>query len=623
MERAFERRPWLLPLVLALLTLVFMRAVIFPQGPGYALDGADFQAEFYPLNQYMLQTIDSGELPLWNPHQFIGHPIAGNSQAALFYPATWFIWLVGVVRGIGLSLTFHIWLAAWGMAALTRRFKASYVGSLLAGVIYAMSGWAAWRSALIGAAVLGISILGGHPPLVLYGGLLLATLWLFHVVQADDPLRAGWYAGRLLAIIVIGGLILGAALLLPAAELSGLSSRNSADLTFANSFALPPAQFIGLALPTLFGNPKVPPYYYWGADFFQEFMAYAGLLPLLAIPLIFRWPRREHWYFLGLVALGLVMSVGLAGGLMPVLWRWVPGFTSFRTPGRSLYFVMVGVAGLTALLVTALQRSTAETRRAALRPALSRFLPAAVVIAFSGALVFLGWYLNGSQGATPPARALVVSGNLASAGAILLGVWLVLWLWTKASDTNPKLAHLALALTCVLVIADAWHVSDSIIGVSQLHQNAIWAGAQANVPVGADARVVAPLGFENLASVTGHLNVAGYDPLPVDSLDKFEAMSNPSDPSTPMNTLLGVKYLFATRPYRNRNFALIGGTHWGTHWSLYYRRKYPFPREFRLDWRDTLGHALEFVLSPQISIPTGLDSRDSHSGAQRRYSPPG
>src|SRR5450432_56940 len=207
MERAFERRPWLFPVALALLTIVFMRSVIVPQGPNYGLDGADFQADFYPLHEYILQTIQNGELPLWNPHQFIGHPIAGDSQAALFYPATWLLWVVGVVRGIGLSLAFHIWLAAWGMGALLRRFNASYIGSLLAGVIYAMSGWAAarlyaghysllvvfawipwvmtayqvalargtWRSALIGAAALGLAVLGGHPPLVLYTGLMLIT----------------------------------------------------------------------------------------------------------------------------------------------------------------------------------------------------------------------------------------------------------------------------------------------------------------------------------------------------------------------------------------------------------------------------------------------------------------
>src|SRR5260221_8856818 len=142
MEQAFERRPWLVPLVLALLTLIFLRHVIIPPEAGFALDGSDFRSMFYPLHEYIRQTLLSGELPLWNPHQMLGHPIIGNPHAALFYPATWFMWLVGVERGMNLVLVFHTWLAAWGMARLARSFGASYVGSLLAGILYAMSGWA-------------------------------------------------------------------------------------------------------------------------------------------------------------------------------------------------------------------------------------------------------------------------------------------------------------------------------------------------------------------------------------------------------------------------------------------------------------------------------------------------
>ena len=44
----------------------------------------------------------------------------GNPQIALFYPASWFVWLVGAVRGLNLSLVFHIWLAAWGMSRFMR-----------------------------------------------------------------------------------------------------------------------------------------------------------------------------------------------------------------------------------------------------------------------------------------------------------------------------------------------------------------------------------------------------------------------------------------------------------------------------------------------------------------------
>src|SRR5260221_10123284 len=231
MEQAFTRRPWLLPLVLALLTVIFLRPVIFPPEPGQALSGNDFNGLFYPLHNYIRQTVLAGELPLWNPRQFLGHPIIGNPHSALFYPATWFMWLVGVQRGMELSFAFHVWLGAWGMAVLMRSFKASYVGSLLTGIIYAMSGWTGarlyvghynlfvvygltswmlvayryalargtWRSTLFGMAVTGAALLAGYPPLVLYAGLGLVSLWVFHIAQVyarpDSQLGELWRAG--------------------------------------------------------------------------------------------------------------------------------------------------------------------------------------------------------------------------------------------------------------------------------------------------------------------------------------------------------------------------------------------------------------------------------------------
>src|SRR5664279_4398468 len=351
MEQTFERRPWLLPVVLALLTLLFLRPVILPASTNQGLDGEDFQTLWYPLQQVISQSIHAGQPPLWNPHEFIGHPIGDNPQSALFYPATWFMWLVGVVRGLNLSIAFHVWFGAWGMAVLMRRFRARYVASLLAGVIYTMSGlaasriyagnyaqfvvlaWIPWmiaayhyaltkrtlRSALPGIGATGLALLAGHPQLFLYGGAALAALWAYYISDAENVRDAVWLASRQLLLIVIGGAILGAALVIPTLELAGLSERGSTDLTFANTYALQPAQMIDLAFPGFFGNPKVPPYFYWGPDFYQEYAAYAGLLPLLAIPLVFRWRRRENWYFIGLFVLGLLLSLGLEGTLMPIL----------------------------------------------------------------------------------------------------------------------------------------------------------------------------------------------------------------------------------------------------------------------------------------------------------------
>jgi hypothetical protein len=625
--------------VLALLTIVFLRHVITPPGVDQALNGADFPGMFYPLHEHIRQLVLAGELPFWNPRQFIGHPNIGNPHSALFYPATWFMWLVGLPRGMNLVLVFHTWLAAWGMAQLARNFGASYVGSLLAGVIYAMSGWSAahyyaghynllvvyawipwamtayrnalsrgtWRSTLPGIAILGIALLGGHPPMMVYMVICLITLWVYHTMNGKDVIQAGWYAGRLLVILGIGGLILGAAMALPAAELTTVSARSSSsDLAFANAFALPPAQFASaFALPGFFGNPKVGPYYYWGMDFIEEFVVYAGLLPLLAVPLAIRWRWRERWYFIGLLALGVVLSVGADGALMPILVRWVPGFGSFRAPGRALFLAMVALAGLTAQLVTVLQTSSPAQRRKMLRPAVRRWIPIAAVIAFSGAIFFAGWYGSASHVEPMPLRAFIVSGSLASAGIILLGVWLVLWLWSESSQTHvptveneldqtsasrPNSAPLlagegpgvradlprrwVLLLTVVLIILDAWHASFPLITVGAIREHPLWAGARINVPAGPDARVIAAGPFENLASVTGHLNVQGYDPLPVEAYRRLRELTEPNDPTTRINTLLGVKYYMAEKPYDNPNFELIGIAPGG----IYYRRKDPFPR---------------------------------------------
>src|SRR5258706_7639440 len=119
-EALFTRRPWLVPVILAVLTVIFLRIVIFPPETGQVLDSGDLVGQFYPIQYYIQQSVRSGTLPLWNPHQFIGQPIAGNPQTALFYPVTWWTWLVGVLRGINLSLAFHTWFAAWGMSRLAR-----------------------------------------------------------------------------------------------------------------------------------------------------------------------------------------------------------------------------------------------------------------------------------------------------------------------------------------------------------------------------------------------------------------------------------------------------------------------------------------------------------------------
>ncbi len=597
MEEAFERRPLLLPVVLAILAILLFRPVLIPLAPNWVLDSKDLRDMFYPLQGYIAQTLRSGELPLWNPHQFIGHPIAGNPHAALFYPGTWFMWLVGAQRGMGLMLLFHTWLGAWGMASLARSFKYSYVGALLAGVIFAMSGWAGARyfaghynllvvtawipwvmlfyrralargtllSALPGMVALGVALLAGHPPITVYLGLLLITQWVYHIARNEPREHAAWIATRQLVVMGVGAVLLGAALVIPAAELTTRSARSSTDEKFTNMYAMPPADYLILAVPNLFGNPKALGNYWGGAEF-EEYTAYVGLLPLLVLALALRWNREDTAYWIGLAALGLVLSVGLDGGLMALLWRWVPGFTFFRVPARALLLTVMAVAGLTAQVVTCLQQSDLETRREALRPALRTWLPAAAALAFGLAL-----YYGGQAGiaAKEPFRAFMISGALAGTGVIVSGVWLALWTWTKP-DLNKVWPAL---FTCAVITLDAWHVVIPLVTYDVVQPSPLWRGAIQMIPPGADARV-AESASVNVASTTGLFNVYGYDPLPIEAYRHLLDLADKNDPNERIKWLLGVKYVMSDRLLKDTSLEQIGVVDD----NYYYRRSDAFPR---------------------------------------------
>jgi hypothetical protein len=595
-----RRETRFLPLALAGLILLLLHPLLLS---GEVLRGRDLAAFVYPLYSRTTDLIRAGELPLWNIHQFAGYPLAGNAQAALFYPGTWLVWLLGVDRGIGVVLALHLWWAGWGMAVLTRRYGATRFAALLAGLVYATTefigarlyaghytlvlvfAWIPWtlaafhtalhgdrqrwRAAAGAGVCLGVAALAGHPPLLFYLGLLLIGMALLAGVDGGPSslLRVG---RTLLMMLVIGGLI-GAAQLLPTAELTLQSVREAADTQFFNAFALPPAQLLTLLVGGFFGLPTVEPVRYWGADFYEEMAAYAGVLPLLAVMwAAWKLPRVGR-YFLALMVVGVVLSLGLQGVLLPLLVRWIPGFALFRAPGRSLYFVVLGMSGLLALAVTHLQQMISEERKTLLDPLLRRGLPVLIAAVGVEAFFFSGWYASASHVEPMPTRAMVIASAFATTGLVLGGAWWILRRWQQ-----PILTRGLLGLTLFLLLLDGWRIPIQLIETQADWRDPLWQGAVINVPTGADARVVqrAANSPVNGAMFSGHQHVAGYDPLAVGSFAALQALGDPFDPLSPVNTLLGVRYLLTSEPFDHPQFRLIGIADGG----IYYERTDPFPR---------------------------------------------
>ena len=56
--------------------------------------------------------VRSGAVPLWNPFEHFGEPVAANPNYLLFYPTTWLAWVLPVTYGFKLHYVLHFFALA-------------------------------------------------------------------------------------------------------------------------------------------------------------------------------------------------------------------------------------------------------------------------------------------------------------------------------------------------------------------------------------------------------------------------------------------------------------------------------------------------------------------------------
>ncbi len=190
---------------------------------------------YYPLFKFVQGEWAAGRVPLWNPHENLGVPLAANATASVFYPGK-LIFAVGLDYGWAYKIYVmaHVLLAAATAYRLARHFGASVPAAGCCALSYAFSGnvlmqyanvvflvGAAWLPLallaadrmLVGrtlgwsfalAAVLAMMVLGGDPQMAYNAGLLAAAqaVWLWWSAsplslfkRVGSPLEKGATAG--------------------------------------------------------------------------------------------------------------------------------------------------------------------------------------------------------------------------------------------------------------------------------------------------------------------------------------------------------------------------------------------------------------------------------------------
>src|SRR5919108_3621624 len=96
------------------------------------LVGMDTATAFYPWYAYLGESLRSGHVPVWNPHQFSGTPFAGDPESGWAYlPAMLSFALLPLGAAAGAFLVGHLLLAGLATYLLARSLGLRPLGAAL------------------------------------------------------------------------------------------------------------------------------------------------------------------------------------------------------------------------------------------------------------------------------------------------------------------------------------------------------------------------------------------------------------------------------------------------------------------------------------------------------------
>ncbi|MGD2216664.1 MAG: YfhO family protein [Gemmatimonadales bacterium] len=441
------------------------------------LFGTDVGALGYYARHWYAEMVRSGTFPLWNPYIYGGLPFVDAMHGDIFYPTTILSFIMPAHRAMGWKIVLHVFLAGVVTYGWLRHLKISRPIATWGGVAYMMApvlvtlvfpghdgklfvtalaplalwvtDWSitrggAWRFATL-ALTVALLIFTAHMQLAYFTTWGLAILAAYRLVQAR---RSGETTGRVVRRFggfavagVIGALAIGAVQLwTPVTYLTQYSQRvakttgaeEATGYAYSTSWSLHPEEVFALVVPEFVGvnmstdEGRVATY--WGRNPFKLNHEYAGLIPLLLLPLAFLVGRRrgEAWLFAGLAAVSLIYAVGATTPLFRLFYWLMPGVRQFRAPSSIMFIFAIAVITAAALGLEGAKQGEGEGDWSERARKITRYLwgacGALLVLAVLGATgVLTDLWVSLLYRGIEPAKAAALESNLPN---IERGLWL-------------------------------------------------------------------------------------------------------------------------------------------------------------------------------------------------------
>ncbi|WP_414473865.1 YfhO family protein [Microvirga sp. M2] len=356
----------------------------------------DSKNQFYPTLRYLGAALSNGELPLWNPYHFGGHPSAADPQSLLFTPTMLlFGWLVPEpsMELFDLVVFAHFLPGALAFIPLFRRRGWHWSGAVVAAIVFMLGGSASARLQHTG-----IILSYGYFPLALWlleeamdrrsyrFGVLFAVSATLMVIGRDQvaflcaltligvavhriwsaPRRLAYLRSRFGLLLVMG--LIGAALLAVPVILTmqflATSTRPSFGFGVAAMGSLPPVSLATILFGNIFGSLRWT-YDYWGPDWHSLAEGTwtdraTNYLFIGTIPALFllwhgiaggRLFAREFRFFLILGLLALFYALGRYTPGFEVIFDHLPGVNLYRRPADATFLINIVLAFSSGYLV--------------------------------------------------------------------------------------------------------------------------------------------------------------------------------------------------------------------------------------------------------------------------------
>lgn len=336
---------------------------------------ADVPSFVFPMQNFAVNLIKNGKLPLWNPLILAGTPLLANFQSAPFSPTNFLYFIFDNLSAWSIQIILSHIFAAIFIFLLLRYWEVSKFAAILGGIIFSFSGfsliWGEWnghtlttafiplivlltdkwleeKKILIGIGLsftLALQILSGYPQVVIY---TYISLFLLLVVRFFKNIRnilpfAISICGLIFFIVL--GFGLSALQTLPGAELLKNSQRivelHPYDWTF-----LPMQKIITFIASDYFGNHATQNY--WGPQDYTSNEGFVGIIGfILSSFALFSIKKKKE---IGFTFLVIVISLILSFPTPVSIFLWKSGILGFNAASahRALVLFTFGVAILAA-----------------------------------------------------------------------------------------------------------------------------------------------------------------------------------------------------------------------------------------------------------------------------------